>query len=168
MKSRIRMQALAQGLLSLAIVAVILTLGWYSSSGHHDDWDHPATDGVWGRQHAGWVSHRERLRRRSEEIASMPAYQEMERTLRHLDGARQSLLRHAASGDSEAASEAAHEYQQAIQAVQTRARDLRTRLTSEEYDLFWSRFFAELIDDDDDLDEPLIESRLGILTIRGE
>jgi hypothetical protein len=162
------MQALAQGLLSLAVVAVILTLGWYSSSGHREDRDHPAPERVWGLQHARWASHRERLKQRSEEIASMPAYQEMQRTLRDLDIARPSLLTHAASGVSEAASEAAHEYRQAIQAVQTRARDLRTRLTSEEYDLFWASFFAELNEDEDDLNEPLIESRLGILTIRGE
>ena len=168
MKPRIRMQALAQGLLSLAVVAVILTFGWYSSSGNRQDRRRPAPDGVWGLQQARWASHSERLNQRTEEIASMPAYQEMQRTLRHLDSARQSLLTHAASGVSEAASEAAHEYRQAIQAVQIRAKDLRTRLTSEEYDLFWASFFAELNEDDDDLDEPLIESRLGILTIRGE
>ncbi|TVS09989.1 MAG: hypothetical protein EA424_26085, partial [Planctomycetaceae bacterium] len=94
MKPRIRMQALAQGLLSLAVVAVILSSGWYSSSRQRAYRDHPEPDGVWGLQHAGWVTHRERLRQRSDEIASMPAYQEMQRTLRHLDSARQSLLTH--------------------------------------------------------------------------
>ncbi len=168
MKPRIRMQALAQGLLSLAVVAVILTSGWYSSSRHREYRDHTAPDGGWGLQHAGWVSHRERLRLQSDEIASMPAYQEMQRTLRHLDSARQSLLTHAAGDVAETANEPAHEYRQAIEAVRTRAKDLRSRLTSEEYDLFWDSFFAELNDDDDEPGEPLIESRLGILTIRGE
>lgn len=166
MKSRLNIQTFTQALFSLAVVAGLLTFGWHSNARLGEDRQHLAQDRFRELQPTGWFSYGDRLRQQSEEIASMPAYHEMRQALKHLDVARRALLTHAASGHSESASNATLDYQQAIKAVQSHTHDLRTRLTTEEYELFWAVFYAELNDDDDDeRDSPLIESRLGLLAI---
>jgi hypothetical protein len=168
MKSEIAMQSWTQRILSFAVLAVIMTLAWYSSSGQPVDPDDAPWRWSQDAQPVGWLDHRQRLEPGQDEIASMPTYREMRRALTYLDSARSALLIQAAKGDSQEASEAVREYQRTMEVVQTRVKQLRSRLTSEEYARFWSLVVQDLNEDATDCEEPLEEWRLGILEIRGE
>jgi hypothetical protein len=161
MHSGFRARQLTQGTLSAVLVLGLLLGAWYSSSENRAGGD-DSSEGQRARaQSRSSIDEDEASEQRSLKILSMPAYVDLEQSLTRLDDARNTLLKQAAAGSTEA-NQAVREYQQAVQTVQAGLERLRSRLTPDEYDHFWASLES---DREERLESelPLPESRLGIL-----
>ena len=161
----VRARQLTQWVLSAVLVVGILLVAWYSSSKDRSGGD----DSLVGQ---GAMAHSrssldedESSEQRRLEISSMPACVDLEKSLQRLDGARDALLKEAATGSPETAIQAAGNYQQAVQAVREGVERLRSRLTPDEYNGFWEGLASER-EDSRDAEFSLAEVQLGILSVR--
>ena len=117
MQYGVRLRQLTQWVLSAVLVGGMLLLAWYSSSNHRTGGDDSATGRRSTADAGSSLDEDEPSEQRRLEISSMPACVDLEKSLQRLDGARDALLKEAATGSPETAIQAAGNYQQAVQAV---------------------------------------------------
>ena len=165
MQPGVRVRQLTQWVLSAVLVGGILVVAWHSSSSNRPGGNDPAVGRRSAADSDSPLDEDEPSEQRRLEILSMPACVELERSLRRLDGARDTLLKEAADGSAETAIQAVREYQQAVQRVREGVERLRSRLTPDEYNGFWARLASER-EDSRDTELSLPEVQLGILSVR--